>query len=56
MNLALEFKRGLYSATIYAENVANDHSIIYLHPEEFINARATTLRPRTIGVRLGYNL
>lgn len=56
VNLNLDFKLGLYSATIYAENVFNDDSIVYLHPEQFINARATTLRPRTIGVRLGYNL
>lgn len=56
VNLALEFRRGLVSATIYAENVANNHSTIYLHPEEFINARVTTLRPRTVGFRLAYNL
>lgn len=56
VNLALELRKGLYSATLYAENAANSHAITYLHPEEFINARATTLRPRTIGVRLGYNL
>lgn len=42
-------------ATLYVENLFNDHSIIYRHPEAFADARASTLRPRTVGVRLGYD-
>ncbi|MBL8552178.1 MAG: TonB-dependent receptor [Hyphomonadaceae bacterium] len=40
----------------YVENVTDDHSITYVHPEAFIASRFGTLRPRTIGIRLGYNL
>ncbi len=43
-----------FTATLYVENLFDDHSIIYRHPEAFADARASTLRPRTIGVRLGY--
>jgi hypothetical protein len=42
-------------ATLYVENLFDDHSIIYRHPEAFADARASTLRPRTVGVRLGYD-
>ncbi len=41
--------------TAYVENLFDDHSIIYRHPEAFADARASTLRPRTIGVRIGYD-
>ena len=42
------------TTTLYVENLTDDHSIIYRHPEAFAYARASTLRPRTIGVRLNY--
>ena len=42
------------TATLYVENLFDDHSIIYQHPEAFADARASTLRPRTIGIRLHY--
>ncbi len=42
-------------ATLYVENLFDDHSLIYRHPEAFADARASTLRPRTIGLRLGYD-
>ncbi|WP_428410395.1 TonB-dependent receptor [Hyphococcus sp.] len=41
--------------TAYVENLFDDHSIIYRHPEAFADARASTLRPRTIGIRIGYD-
>lgn len=55
-NIAFGVKRGSYSAQIYAENVFDDHSITYIHPEAFLISRFGTLRPRTIGIRLGYGL
>ncbi|MEZ5892500.1 MAG: TonB-dependent receptor [Parvularculaceae bacterium] len=53
MSLGAEIGENL-KATLYVENVFDDHSIIYRHPEAFAYARASTLRPRTIGLRLGY--
>jgi hypothetical protein len=42
------------SATLYVENVGNSDAVVYIHPEAFIDSRYTILRPRTFGVRLGY--
>lgn len=39
---------------VYVENLFDDHSITYVHPEAFIASRFATMRPRTAGVRLGY--
>ncbi len=39
----------------YVENVFDNHSITYVHPEAFLASRFATLRPRTVGVRLGYD-
>ncbi len=56
VNLALGAKRGPITAQIYAENVFNDQSVTYIHPEAFLASRFGTLRPRTIGIRLGYGI
>jgi iron complex outermembrane recepter protein len=55
-NLTLGVKRRTWSAQAYVENVFDDHSVVYIHPEAFLVSRFGTLRPRTIGVRLGYGL
>jgi iron complex outermembrane receptor protein len=39
----------------YVENIFDDRSISYVHPEAFIASRFGVVRPRTIGVRLGYD-
>jgi hypothetical protein len=39
----------------YAENIFDNHSITYVHPEAFLASRFATLRPRTFGVRVGYD-
>jgi len=39
----------------YVENLFDDHSITYVHPEAFLASRYGTMRPRTVGVRLGYD-
>lgn len=56
VNLSLGIKRGALSGQIYVENVFDDHSVVYIHPEAFLVSRFGTLRPRTIGIRLGYGL
>ncbi|WP_315761658.1 TonB-dependent receptor [Sphingomonas sp. Y38-1Y] len=55
-NISFGIKRGPLSAQAYVENVFDDHSIVYIHPEAFLVSRFGTLRPRTIGIRLGYGI
>lgn len=42
------------TATLYVENLGNNDAVVYIHPESFIDSRYTILRPRTYGVRVGY--
>jgi iron complex outermembrane receptor protein len=46
---------GDLNITLYVENLFDDSSITYVHPEAFLDARYARLRPRTIGIRAGYN-
>jgi outer membrane receptor protein involved in Fe transport len=50
--LATHFERA--SIGLYVENVFDDRSINYVHPEAFIDGRYGVVRPRTVGVRFGY--
>lgn len=43
-----------FTVTAYVENVFDDDSYIYVHPEAFIESRYGIQRPRTIGVRVLY--
>jgi iron complex outermembrane receptor protein len=43
-----------FAATAYVENLFDDDSVTYIHPEAFLASRFGTLRPRTIGVRASY--
>ena len=56
VNLSLGLRRGDLTGQLYVENVFDDHSITYIHPEAFLVSRFGTLRPRTIGIRLGYGI
>ncbi|MES2445349.1 MAG: TonB-dependent receptor [Pseudomonadota bacterium] len=56
VNLSFGVRHGDFSGQLYVENVFDDHSITYIHPEAFLNSRYGTMRPRTIGIRLGYGL
>lgn len=56
INLSLGLKRDQFSAIFYVENVLDDRSITYIHPEGFVDSRFGRLQPRTFGIRLGYNL
>ena len=46
---------GDLNITAYVENLFDDNSIVYVHPEAFLDARYARLRPRTIGIRAGYS-
>ena len=43
------------SATTYVENLFNDDSVTYIHPEAFLASRFGTMRPRTVGLRINYD-
>lgn len=55
-NISFGVKKRSLSAQLYVENLFDDHSAVYIHPEAFLNSRIGTLRPRTVGIRLGYGL
>ncbi|ODP39035.1 TonB-dependent receptor [Sphingomonas turrisvirgatae] len=55
-NISLGFKRRDFGAQFYVENLFDDHSVVYIHPEAFFTSRFGTLRPRTVGVRLSYGI
>jgi iron complex outermembrane recepter protein len=43
-----------FTVGAYVENLFDDSSITYVHPEAFLANRFGTMRPRTAGVRVGY--
>src|SRR5690554_3204338 len=51
-SLAAAFER--LTVGLYAENLFDDRSINYVHPEAFLDGRYGVVRPRTVGVRVGY--
>ncbi len=46
---------GQLNLTAYMENVFDDTSVTYVHPEAFLDGRYARLRPRTIGIRANYS-
>lgn len=56
VNLTLGARLGQLTVTTYAENLLNDDSITYIHPEAFLANRFGTMRPRTLGLRINYDL
>ncbi len=42
------------SVEVFANNITNDDALTWIDSEGFVNQRGHHLRPRTIGVRLGY--
>lgn len=46
---------GNLNVTAYVENLFDDSEITYIHPEAFLDGRFARMRPRTIGIRAGYN-
>jgi outer membrane receptor protein involved in Fe transport len=53
-NLQTGFGFDKLTATLYVENLGNSDAVVYIHPENFIDSRYAIVRPRTFGVRLGY--
>ncbi|MGN6653793.1 MAG: TonB-dependent receptor [Rhodanobacter sp.] len=51
-SLAVAFDRT--TVGLYVENLFDNRSVNYVHPEAFIDGRYGVLRPRTVGVRVGY--
>ena len=40
---------------LYGENLGNSRATTYIHPEAFVYSRYAILRPRTFGLRIGYD-
>jgi outer membrane receptor protein involved in Fe transport len=55
VNVTLGATMGQLSATAYVENLGDDDSITYIHPEAFLASRYGTMRPRTVGLRVNYD-
>lgn len=56
INLQTGVTLGKVNITAYVENLGNTRKTTYIHPEAFVYSRHGILRPRTFGVRLGFNL
>jgi iron complex outermembrane receptor protein len=56
VNLTLGAIFGQLTVTTYVENLFNDDSTTYIHPEAFLANRYGTMRPRTLGLRINYDL
>ncbi len=56
VNLQAGVTKGPVSLTFYLENAFDNREITYVHPESFISSRFAAQRPRTFGVRVGYNM
>ena len=54
VNLQTGIGIGKTTTTLYVENLANSNAVVYIHPEAFVDSRYSVLRPRTLGVRFGY--
>ncbi|MBO9544553.1 TonB-dependent receptor [Caulobacter sp.] len=56
VNLQTGARFGRTTITVYGENLGNSRATTYIHPEAFVYSRFAVLRPRTFGIRVGYNL
>ncbi|WP_068874312.1 TonB-dependent receptor [Phenylobacterium sp. CCH9-H3] len=56
-NVNATFAVALEKLTVaaYVENLFNSRKITYVHPEAFLASRFAEQRPRTVGVRVGYD-
>jgi len=52
VNLQAGLSRDNWQLTGYVENLFDDNSITYVHPESFVDARYARQRPQTFGVRV----
>lgn len=56
VNLSLGADMGEWTVVGYVENLFDDDSLTYVHPEAFIESKYGTHIPRTIGIRLSYGI
>ncbi|WP_417320163.1 TonB-dependent receptor [Emcibacter sp.] len=54
MNLSAGMENDRWTLIAYVQNVLDDDSHTYVHPEAFLGSRYGTLRPRTFGVRASF--
>jgi hypothetical protein len=54
INASLGWAKGNLKAVLYGENLTNNHSPIFIDAANYSLNRYGTLRPRTLGVRLGW--
>lgn len=54
VNASFAIAKNDLTVGFYVENLFDDHSITYVHPEAFLASRFGTMRPRTFGIRVGY--
>lgn len=54
VNASVAAAFGTTTVGLYVENLFDDRSVNYVHPEAFIDGRYGVVRPRTVGVRVGY--
>ena len=55
VNLLAGASFGNVKVTGYVENLFDSKAITYVHPEAFLDSRYARLRPRTVGVRVGFD-
>ncbi|TCJ41407.1 TonB-dependent receptor [Parafrankia sp. BMG5.11] len=55
INASMGWSRGRLGAVLYADNLTNSDSIIFVNPPRAASARVGTRRPRTIGIRLSWD-
>jgi outer membrane receptor protein involved in Fe transport len=55
VNLQTGLTFGKLTTTLYGENLGNSRATVYIHPEAFVYSRNAILRPRTFGIRVGYD-
>lgn len=54
VNLYAGTTLGRVTLTAYVENLFDDKSVTYVHPEAFLDSRYARLRPRTVGIRANF--
>ena len=54
VNGAVAFAFDQFTVGAYVENLFDDDSVNYVHPEAFIDGRYGRVKPRTVGIRIGY--
>ena len=55
VNLFAGVMIGDLNVTAYVENLFDSSKVTYVHPEAFLDGRYARMRPRTVGIRAGYN-